>query len=307
MWALKPEVLAAVLAWRDEVIYSAEIDVEVASARKRPAVVSADGVAVVPLKGVITPQVSLLSLLFGGGSSLMDFREGLRSAVGNPDVGTVVMDIDSPGGLVDLVPETAAEIRAARGKKKIISVSNPMSASAAYWLASQADEVVVTPSGEAGSIGVYCEHRDLSGALEKAGLKPTLVSAGKYKVEGNPYEPLDDEARAALQDSVDEYYGMFVKDVAEGRGVKVSDVKSGYGEGRVLGARRAVEANLADRVDSLEGTLSRLTGRRSAPQSANAADITVDEVHEYSSEERSRLLETLAGLGLPIPKEEASA
>lgn len=262
---------------------------------------------VIPLKGVITPHASLFSLLFGGADGSLDtFRRSFRNAMGDSEVGTVVLDVDSPGGLVDLVPETAAEIRKARESKKIVAVSNPLTASAAYWLASQADEIVVTPSGESGSIGVYATHQDISGALDKAGIKPTLISAGKYKVEGNPYEPLDEEAQQAIQDSVDEYYGMFVKDVAAGRGVKVSEVKAGYGEGRTLTAGKALEANLVDRVDTLESTVARLTGRRESESSGSQAE-DLDGSLVYSSEERSRLLDTLARLGLPIEKEEASA
>ena len=91
--------------------------------------------------------------------------------------------------MVDQIPETAAQTRAARAQKPIVAVANTQADSAAYWLASQADEIVVTPSGEVGSIGVYQMHRGLSEAHAMRGIAPTLVSAGKYKVEGNPYEP----------------------------------------------------------------------------------------------------------------------
>src|SRR5581483_8663120 len=97
-------------------------------------------------------------------------------------------------------------------------VANTQIGSAAYWLASQAHEIVASPSSEVGSVGVYQLHRDVSKAMDAAGVKHTLVSAGKYKVEGNPYEPLAGEARDAVQQVVDDYYGMFVKAVADGRG-----------------------------------------------------------------------------------------
>ena len=227
------------------------------AARPRAAV-SQGGVAVIPLKGLITPRPSFLSMLFGGGGGLQSFRAQIRDAVNAEDITAIILDVDSPGGSTDLIAETADELRAARAVKPIVAVANTWAASAAYWLAAQADELVVTPSGEVGSIGVYCAHEDYSGFEDQIGIKTTLISAGKYKTEGNPYEPLSDEARQALQDKVDAYYAMFVADVAKGRGVSASAVRAGYGEGRMLTAGDAVSEKLADRVDTLEATITRL-------------------------------------------------
>lgn len=321
-WAIRPELLAAMSQLRhDGESLAALQDValnyyggaaaegaEIEAARRSRVITAPGGVAVIPLKGVLTPSVSLLALLFGMGSGLSSFRESLKQAVADPDIGKIVLDIDSPGGLVDLIPETAQEVRKARNEKPVIAVANTMAASAAYWIASQADEVVVTPSGEVGSIGVYSEHRDISGALEQAGVKPTLISAGKYKVEGNPYEPLDDTAREALQQDVNDYYSLFTRDVAAGRGVQASVVKSGYGEGRCLPAKRAVSEGLADRVDTLEASVARAASNRTQTRRANVevnldgpeiADAVRDEVAgdvTYSAEELHRVFDTLAAL-----------
>jgi capsid assembly protease len=224
-------------------------------------------VAVIPLTGVLTPRASLLSFLFGGGGGLVDFRDMFREAVNSPDVGAIVLDVDSPGGLIDLVPETAAEVRAARGAKPIVAVVNTMAASGAYWIACQADELVVTPSGVAGSIGVYMVHEDWSGWNEQQGIVPTYISAGKYKVEGNPDQPLSEEAAADWQREADDLYGLFVADVAAGRGVSEDQVRSGYGQGRtVRPAARVLEAGLADRVDTLENVIGELLAAGSSAQ-----------------------------------------
>jgi signal peptide peptidase SppA len=138
---------------------------------------------------------------------------------------------------------------------------NSLAASAAYWLASQADEIISIPSGTAGSIGVFTAHQDLSKALAQEGIDITLISAGKYKVEGNPFEPLTPEAKAVLQDRVDTAYAQFVKDVAQGRGVSQASVRDGYGQGRALGAKEALKAGLIDAIATMDQTLSRLTGR----------------------------------------------
>ena len=164
----------------------------------------------------------------------------------------------------------AAQMFALRGQKKQIAQVNDMACSAAYWLASQCDEIVSIPSGTTGSIGVFCAHEDLSAALDKEGIKVTLISAGKHKTSGNPFEPLSDEERAVLQTRVDDAYGQFVKDVARGRGVTPADVRHGYGEGRALGAKDAKAAGLIDRIATMDETLARLTGRKTATEGMRA-------------------------------------
>jgi len=224
--------------------------------------------AVIPLRGLITPRGSFLSLLFGGGGGLESFRSSLREALANDDVGGILLDIDSPGGSTDLVTETAAEIRAARDKKPITAIANTDAGSAAYALASQASELVVTPSGEVGSIGVFMLHWDESGLNERIGINPTYIYEGRYKIEGNPDEPLSDEAKAAFQAVCKEFYEIFVADVAAGRGVDAGTVREKFGEGRMVTAQNAVAAGMADRVETYEELVARLTGR--APERPRA-------------------------------------
>jgi len=217
-------------------------------------------IAVLPLRGTIRPRGSWLSQLFGGGGGLLDFRESFREALADPNVSAIVLDIDSPGGLIDLVPETAAEIRAGRDIKTVVAVSNTLCASAAYWIGSQASEFVVTPSGQVGSVGVFCVHEDFSRMEDMMGISTTIISAGDYKTDGNPYEPLSNTARAAIQDQVDQLYAMFTGDVAAGRGVKQQAVAAGYGSGRLLLASDALAVGMVDRIETLEDTLARLGG-----------------------------------------------
>lgn len=217
------------------------------------------GVATIPLKGVLTPRPSFLSILFGGSSGgLLGFRSDLRQALGHKDVKSIVIDVNSPGGSVSLITEVAAELREASGEKDIIAVANTMCASAAYEIAAQAQEIIVSPSGFVGSIGVYQVHYDWSAFNTDFGVDPTYITAGRYKAEGNQDTPLDAEALAALQATVDDFYDLFVADVAAGRGVTEDEVRNGYGEGRVLTAQRAVDAGLADRVGTLEQVLDEL-------------------------------------------------
>ncbi len=199
----------------------------------------------------------------------------LQELVADPNVAQIVLDIDSPGGGVEGITEFANQLFQARKHKPIVAVANSLAASAAYWIASQASEIVVTPSGVVGSIGVIAIHQDLSKALEKQGIKPTLITAGKHKGEGNPFEPLSEEAEANIQKRVDDFFSMFVKDVARGRGVKASEVRSGFGQGGVVGAQEAVDLGMADRIASLDDTLMRLTRRPGGSQIPSGNRVAV--------------------------------
>lgn len=271
-WAVRPELVPALRAALTTIPDSRQAATQTAREEPQAALSRIDtaggGVAVIPLRGVITARPSLMSLLFGGGGGLGAFREAFREALRSDEVDAILLDIDSPGGTCSLITETATEIREARGEKPIVAMANTQAASAAYWLASQADELVVTPSGYVGSIGVFLLHVDYSAMNEQMGVDPTFVYAGRYKVEGNPEEPLADEARAEFQREVDEIYELFTEEVALGRGLPADVVRSEtFGEGRMLSANRAVAAGMADRVDTYEATVARLAGGSTPPRS----------------------------------------
>lgn len=244
-------------------------------------------VGLIPLHGLITPRPTLLSLLFGGGGGLEAFREQLREAVDNDDLDAIVLDVDSPGGSIALVEETAAEIRAAREVKPVHAVANVDAASAAYWLASQASSLSVTPSGMVGAIGTYSVHVDYTDQNDKLGVKPTYISAGKYKVERNPDAPLDDEAAGYMQTVVDDAYARFVRDVAAGRGTTERAVRNGYGEGRMLTSDDALAEGMVDRVETLEHTVERTLAGDEREVGVVRAAIPSDGTATLSSDEAS--------------------
>ena len=269
-WALMPERLQAMTAvltrWSsdeppsDETLFQVNADRVLRDTRKQFAAASAgSGIAVLPLYGVVTQRGNMVDDISGPGStSTQKFTSALRHVLADDTVGQILIDIDSPGGSVYGVAELASEIVKARAQKPVVAVANSLAASAAYWIGCSAGEFYVTPGGEVGSIGVWQAHFDYSKALEEEGVKPTLISAGKFKVEGNPYVPLDPEAQAFMQSRVDDYYNAFIKAVAKGRGVAVADVRDGMGEGRVLGADAALAAKMVDGVATFDDVLAKM-------------------------------------------------
>ena len=280
-WALMPERLQAMSGiltrWSagespsDETLFQVNTDRVLRDTRKQMAAASTGtGIAVLPLYGVVTQRGNMVDDISGPGStSTQQFTSVLRQMLTDDTVGQILIDIDSPGGSVYGVSELASEIVKARAQKPVIAVANSLAASAAYWIGCSASEFYVTPGGEVGSIGVWQAHFDYSKALEEEGVKPTLISAGKFKVEGNPYVPLDEQAQAFMQSRVDDYYNAFIEAVAKGRGVSVADVRTGMGEGRVLGAEAALAAGMVDGIATFDDVLAKMQAsvRSNRPQS----------------------------------------
>jgi signal peptide peptidase SppA len=172
-------------------------------------------------------------------------RANVRRALADPSVKTVDLVVDSPGGSVLGLPETAGVIHAANRVKPVRAFVTGIAASAAYWLASQASTITLTPSGEVGSIGVLDLHADITGALSNAGVKLTAVTAGEHKVERAPFTPLSDSAKAHMQGAVDAWYGDFLAAIRRGRGTRASSTGN-FGGGRMLSSRDALSAGLVD-------------------------------------------------------------
>lgn len=219
-------------------------------------------IAVIPVHGVLSPRG--YSGFFGSSVGMNGIQAALAAAVANAEVGIIVLAIDSPGGTVAGTPETAAAVRSAAASKKVVAVADTLAASAAYWIGSQASEFVVAPSADIGSIGVVGVHNDLSKLYEQWGIKTTLIHAGKFKVEGNPFEPLSDEARANMQARVDEAHGQFIRDVALGRGTTQANVRENFGQGRTIGSRKAVDLGMADRIATLGEVIAGLSAKSPA-------------------------------------------
>lgn len=271
-WALHPDTLelaaavlhrwAAGVSLSEEDIRTAVGQAPEASRARAEHDTRAGGnlIAVLPVFGIIGHRAHLVDDVSSGvGTSTELFGKAFRSALRDPAVGAIVLDVDSPGGSAFGTGELAEEIFAARGTKPIVASVNSVAASAAYWIASAADEIVITPGGQAGSIGVWTMHQDHSKFMEKEGISVTLISAGKYKTEGHRFGPLPTEAREAIQGQVDQVYDQFVRGVARNRRApSMKAVREGYGEGRMLLADDAVKENIVDRIGTFDQVIADL-------------------------------------------------
>jgi signal peptide peptidase SppA len=219
---------------------------------------TADGVAIIPVLDTLVNRGAWLDSR-SGLTSYEGIAAQLRAAGQDPEVRSVLLDISSPGGEAAGMAGLADLIRSVRQSKPVTAFVNDMAASAAYGLASAANEIVISATSILGSIGVVMLHADRSGELAAQGVKPTLIFAGNHKVDGNPFEPLSDAVRADLQASVDAHYRQFLDTVARGRGRKLTADMARATEARTFIGTEAITLGLADRIASFDELLASLS------------------------------------------------
>jgi len=229
-------------------------------------------IGVIPVSGAISQKYHWLMDYFGGTSTEV-IVNALIAATNDESISSTVLDMSSPGGSVSGVTEAAAAIRKLRDIKQIHAIANPLAASAAYAIASSASKVYATASAQVGSVGVIATHFSHQKQLEDEGVEVTMITAGKHKSEGNPYEPLSDEAKKDMQAKVDKFYDIFVSDVSKGRGVGKDVVKASYGQGRVLTSDKAKSAGMIDGVLTMGELIQSLTPKKKASNNANRVRV----------------------------------
>lgn len=219
------------------------------------------GVAVIAIEGTLVQKAGSLRP-WSGMTGYDGIRQNFLTALTDPDVDAILLDIDSPGGEVYGLFDLVDTIYRARGEKPVWAVLDERADSAAYAIASAADHVTVPRTGEAGSIGVILVHVDSSRALDAAGLTVRLITYGDRKADGNPYQPLTDEVASRVQADVNQIGRMFIDTVARNRAMSADTVRDMQAD-TFLGAQ-AVEQGLADEVmapdEAFRALLESVTG-----------------------------------------------
>lgn len=261
-WAILPEKLLEIQAVYGAHLRGDKIDISAIEARIGKPLINQDqgyhvqdGVAVIPVSGVIGKKMNLMTQISGGASTQLIERD-IKSALNDSGVNSILLHIDSPGGTVDGTQNLADVVKMAGMQKPVVAFADGVMASAAYWIGSAATEIVASSNTtQIGSIGVVTTHTDTSKAQESAGIKTTEISAGKYKRIASQNAPLSKEGAAVLQDQVDQLYTIFVDAVAENRGVDVETVLEDMADGRVFLSKQAKKRGMIDHVANLETTI----------------------------------------------------
>ena len=224
-------------------------------------------------------RIQIYGPLFQGfWTDYTDIREAFDTFMDDAGARAVVLDIDSPGGQVHgALSELASAMLARRAEKPVIAVANEQATSAAYWIAAQAGEVVAaSQSAVLGSIGVIATHWDYSKMLEQDGIAVTEVVSGRLKNALSRYRPLSRDGRQLLAELVESAFRDFIEHVSAGRGLSDKAIRDL--EGGILLGQAAVDADLADRIESLDDVRAGLieeTTRSAAGPSADQEDTTM--------------------------------
>lgn len=238
------------------------------------------GVKVVPVRGVLMRRGNLFTRSSGATS-----YESLAREIRGHD-GPIVLDIDSVGGSVAGISQVLKAIE--RHPHPIYAVANDMAASAAYWIASGADRVFVTPDAEVGSIGVFAARWDQSERLEREGLKHHVWRSVPRKARSLESQPLTDIEDEGMRTMVERSHARFVAHVAHNRNLTMDNINF---DGRTLGAEEAVSEGLADAVGSVEDAVELLAIRQRVDE-LEAENVALrQELHRMRAErEADRLI-----------------
>jgi signal peptide peptidase SppA len=275
--------------------------------------ITVEKIAVISVIGTLVSRSSYLDAA-SGLQSYGDISDAVAGAMDDPTVRGIILDVDSPGGEIGGLFDLIEQLRTARSArlKPLWAVANESALSAAYAIASAADRLYVTRTGEVGSIGVVAVHIDESGADEKAGLAWTFVFAGERKVDGNAHEPLSDRARATIQADVDRLYGELCALVAGNRGLSTAAVRAT--DAAIYRGEPAVRAGLADRVGTLDLAIAEMVAEfdRSAsttratlnPTPKRSPSMATNETEriEHDANEPTVALEAAALISPPNPE-----
>ena len=252
------------------------------------------GTAIIPVHGVLINRFNYALPYVTGYNAV---RSMLNAAISDPDVQQIVLDLNTPGGQAAGAFELAADIRAAREIKPIRAMVDNMAFSAGYAIASAATDITMSPSAEAGSIGVVSMHINIGPALKDMGVEVSFIHAGKHKVDGNPYEALSDDVRANIQADVDRIYGVFVKAVEAGRRKKMTEAQARATEAQCYGSEDCVALGLADAIMAPGDALAsfeanpggNLASKSETTDTQEKEDTTMTDIAQARAEERARI------------------
>lgn len=228
-------------------------------------------VAVVPVTGPIFRYANLMTEI-SGATSIDILARDFTAALDDPAVKSIVLDINSPGGQVTGIADFAAMVRGA--SKPVVAYVDGMAASAAYWIASAASEIVMSKSAMAGNVGAVL-------SLDTRKNKDTREVVSSQSPNKRP-DVTTDAGLAQVQAMVDAHAKVFIEDVAAYRGLTPEGVISDWNGGAVFIGAEAVARGLADRVGTLEAVIAGLAGKQQKPaiqlNSIGANTMTLDEL-----------------------------
>jgi ClpP class serine protease len=231
-------------------------------------VTATKGVAVIPIHGVITPYNSIFTELFGG-SSIERISDAVASAEKNPKVHAILYDVYSPGGSVDGINELAQQL--SQVKKPTAAYVGALCASAAYWLTTSATKnIYIDPTASIGSIGVlHISYQDDESVIISSSNAPN-----------KHLDPKTESGKSSILEQIDVIEDIFIRSVAQGRGVSTEFVKNNFGKGGLITGQKAVDNGMVSGISNFKQVLLQFSGKTMEMElSSQASDETHHQAH----------------------------
>lgn len=217
-------------------------------------------VGVVSIRGPLVPSAPWYAR-YTGITGYDEIRSALIAAANDPDIGAVLLDVNSGGGAVAGVTDVADLVGMIDAKvKPVHTYSDGMIASAALWVGASARDLQIGKVTEAGSIGVLTVLKSMSRYYKEMGIDAEVLRSAEFKAMGHPLDPITDKAKAEIMDQLMQMDAMFNEHMADARGTTVELATEKFGKGRVFIGQRAVEVGLADAVSTFDAVISSLQG-----------------------------------------------
>ncbi|MBF0338783.1 MAG: signal peptide peptidase SppA [Nitrospirae bacterium] len=223
-------------------------------------VVLGDKIALIKVEGIILSSTDTVK-------EIKKYRD-------DPAIKAIVLSVDSPGGAVVPSAEIYDEVRKTVKKKKVVVSMGSLAASGGYYISSPASKIIANQATITGSIGVIMEMANLSGLMDKIGIKSEVIKSGRYKDLASLYRGVGKEEREILQGVLDDIHGQFIEAVAEGRKMPFDRV-SGIADGRIFTGKQALELGLIDKIGTLQDAIREaadMVGIKGEPQIVTKKD-----------------------------------
>ncbi|NQU58267.1 MAG: signal peptide peptidase SppA [Rhodospirillales bacterium] len=205
----------------------------------------------------------------------LDREQSLSALKDDEGVLALIVRIDSPGGTIVGGESLYHQLRAVAERKPVVAVMGSMATSAGYMIALGTDHLLAREGSLTGSIGVLMQTANITGLLEKIGVKPDTIKSGPFKAQPNPLEVTTPEARQAIKDVVMDMYAMFVEMVAERRKMDLETAKT-LADGRVYSGRQALANGLIDAIGSESEAIDWLEKTRNIPSGLGVRNVVIE-------------------------------
>lgn len=262
-------------------------------------------IGLIDINGTMTKRGSS----FSSAGAMVVLKKQIRQFASDPDIGGIVIRIDSPGGTVSGTADLANEVEAARKKKPVYAFCEDLTASAAYWVASQCTKVFANnKTAMIGSVGTYVGLYDYSGAAEKEGIKAIVIKSSDLKGAGFPGSEITEEQISIWQDLINKTQSQFTEGVSAGRGISIAEAEK-LATGRVYMAEDALSLGMIDKIASFDEMLTDLrtevagkskSKRRSTVTNTDKVAATVAEIKKACPKADSNFIVDAVEKGLSI-------